>query len=259
MDNFGQALAHKDFLLTVELDPPRGADLKPLEELAARLGPQVDALVVSDNRGAVPRLAAAQAASRLASQGAPVILTLACRDVNRLGLTSQMLAAWAGGVASLLLVSGDYPSLGDHPGAKPVYDLDSVQALELAQSLNQGRDLSGYELDGATGFLLGATVAAQANPWPPQALKLQKKARAGARFVITRPLDDLAALAPCQAQAASLGLKLLAGLEVAGPGRFQEVLELARQVRGQGLAAGVHLAMPGGQEGLPGLVEAIVS
>lgn len=256
MSKFEQALADKGFVLTVELDPPRGVDLAPLLGLAGRLTGRVDALVVSDNRGATPRLSALAAGARLAAQGAEVILTLTCRDMNRLALTSQMLAAGAAGIGNLLLVSGDYVSLGDHPGAKPVYDLDSVQALGLAAGLVQGRDLAGQELDPAPRFYLGAAVAAQAEPLPPQFIKLKKKARAGARFVITSPLSSLAQLEGFCRQAADLGVKVLAGLEVSDPGQRQEVAGLLREIRGSDLVAGAHLSMPAAQDDLPALLDA---
>lgn len=256
MTNFAQALLDKDFVLTVELDPPRGVDLAPLLELAARLAPRVDALVVSDNRGAVPRLSALAAAMRLRDAGAEVILTLNCRDMNRLALTSHMLAAGATGIANLLLVSGDYVSLGDHPGAKPVYDLDSVQALGLATALTQGRDLAGQELAGVPGFFLGAAVAAHAQPLPPQLIKIRKKVQAGAGFIITQPLQSLEALQSFRQQTAGLEVKTLAGLEVSDPGQRQEVADLFKEIRGSGLAAGVHLSMPAAQAELPGLLDA---
>ncbi|MBI4799361.1 MAG: methylenetetrahydrofolate reductase [Desulfarculus sp.] len=256
MSKFEQALADKDFVLTVELDPPRGVALAPLLELAGRLAPRVDALVVSDNRGAMPRLSALAAATRLAAQGAEVVLTLTCRDMNRLALTSQMLAAGAAGIGNLLLVSGDYVSLGDHPGAKPVYDLDSVQALGLAVTLASGRDLAGQELDGAPSFCLGAAVAAQSDPLPPQLIKLKKKAQAGARFIVTQPLNGLEELQGFCRQTATLGVKVLAGLEVADPGQRQGVVGLLREIRGSGLVAGAHLSMPAAQDDLPALLDA---
>ena len=98
-------------------------------------------------------------------------MTLACRDRNRLALTSDLLAAWALGVRNLLLVSGDFVSLGDHPQAKPVYDLDSVQALGLVAELAAGRDLAGSELAGAPEFFVGAAVAPGAEPLALQLMK----------------------------------------------------------------------------------------
>ncbi|MFH1033468.1 MAG: methylenetetrahydrofolate reductase [Pseudomonadota bacterium] len=256
MSKFAQALADKDFVLTVELDPPRGVDTAPLMELAGRLASRVDAVVISDNRGAVPRLGALAAGQLLAAGGLEVILTLTCRDMNRLALTSQMLGAGAAGIGNLLLVSGDYVSLGDHPGAKPVYDLDSVQALGLAATLAAGSDLAGQELAGAPRFFLGAAVAALAEPLPPQLIKLKKKVQAGAGFIITQPMQSLEQLRSFCQQVASLGVKVLAGLEVADPGQRQAVADLLKEVRGSGLVAGAHLSMPAAQGDLPALLDA---
>ena len=92
---------------------------------------------------------------------------------------------------NLLLVSGDYVTLGDHPQAKPVYDADSVQLLDLARGLMEGRDQAGLELHGVPVFYLGAAVIPEAEPLAPQLIKFEKKVAAGARFFITPPVFDL--------------------------------------------------------------------
>jgi 5,10-methylenetetrahydrofolate reductase len=254
MSKLAQALDQGQFVVMLELDPPRGADLKPLTDLAGSLAAQAQALVVTDNRGAVPRLSSLAAAAHLAGQGLPVLLTLACRDRNRLAMTSDLLAAAALGLSDILLVSGAFTTLGDHPQAKPVHDLDSVQALQLASALAQGSDLSGHQLDGAPAFLLGASVHPQAEPQAPHLIKARKKIAAGAAFLVTSPLTDLAPLKALTQALADAPVKIIAGLEVKDPGGREQVAALAKEIKAQGLAAGVHLACPAAPEGLAELL-----
>ena len=257
MSSFSDALAAKEFVITVELDPPRGPDLAPLIRLASELAERVDAVVISDNRLATARLSPLMASQRLREQaGAEVIMTLTCRDRNRLALTSDMLAAAAAGVDNLLLVSGDFVNLGDQPGAKPVYDLDSVQALLLAADLARGRDLAG-ELEGSANFFLGSGLAPESLPRAPQVMKFKKKISAGAGFFMTKPLGGLEGLQAFVEAAGPMEAKLLAGVEVAAEAEPEAAAALAQEVKASGLAAGVHLAWPGAPERLPELLARI--
>ncbi len=257
MTSFAQVIKDKGFVVTAELDPPRGVDLGSLMDLAGRIGPKVDALVVSDNQGANLRQSPWWAAHRLAeTTPAEVILTLTCRDRNRLALAGDILAAAASGVDNLLLVSGDFISLGDHPQAKPVYDLDSVQALMLASGLAQGRDLNGQDLTGAPELCLGAVLAPEARPLAPQAIKMRKKLLAGAAFFITRPLSGPEALKAFLQEAGDPGAPLLAGVEARGAEGVSAAAEMAKAIRTSGLVRGLHLSASGEPETLAGLVEA---
>ncbi len=238
--SFAAALEDQSFAVCVELDPPKGACLEPLVAVTGSLAGRVDALVVSDNAGAQARMSPLAAAARLKQETrAPVVVTLNCRDRNRLALTSDILAAAAWGLGDLLLVSGDYVSLGDHPQARPVYDLDSVQALGLAAGLSQGRDLAGGRVDPAPELHLGAVVAAEATPLGPHLLKARKKVEAGARFLITLPLGQAGGLAKLREALEGLPVKLLAGLQ-ADDEDLAAAAALAGKLREAG-ADGVHL------------------
>jgi 5,10-methylenetetrahydrofolate reductase len=182
-----------------------------------------------------------------------VILTMTCRDRNRLALTSQMLGAAAAGVETLLIVSGDFISLGDHPGAKPVYDLDSVQALQLARGLSQGQDLAGHDLAGAPSFALGAALSPQAEPRGAQMLKLRKKLQAGAEFVMTMPLTDQDTYQ--ELRAGIDGVKLIAGVAVDDPASRDTAAGLVKQLKESG-ADGVHISMAAAQDDLPAFLSA---
>lgn len=257
MPELSQALGQKKFVVTVELDPPRGVDVAKALDLAGRLAGRIDAVVVSDHRQACPRQSPWWLAHLLREKtGLAVVATLTCRDRNRLALTGDILAAAAAGVGALLLVSGDFVTLGDHPGAKPVYDLDSVQALQLARTLANGRDLAGQPLEGAPALFLGAVAAPAARPLEPQLIKFRKKLQAGADFFITRPLGAVDELRAFLERNGPPGVPLIAGVEAKGTGDAQAAAALFKQVRDSGLAAGVHLSLPQAQEGLLDLLTA---
>ncbi len=112
---------------------------------------------------------------------------MTCRDRNRLALESDLLGAGALGLENILVISGDFVSLGDHPDAKPVYDADSVQFLQIARGLMAGHDSADQPLQGNPQFCLGAVLIPEADPLGPQLLKVRKKLAAGARFFHHRP------------------------------------------------------------------------
>ena len=191
-NSFSRALASKDFILTAELDPPKGADVSVIQEKISALRDKVQGVVVSDNHSARMRMAPLGLCRALLDQGLEPILTLTGRDRNRLALQSDLLAAFSLGIQNVLAVTGDHTSWGDHPQAKPVYDLDSVQLLKTVSALNRGLDLSGTPLEGALPlFTVGAVVPLTANPLQPVIMKFRKKAAQGVDFFMSHPLFDL--------------------------------------------------------------------
>jgi 5,10-methylenetetrahydrofolate reductase len=257
MPELSQALGQKDFVVTVELDPPRGVDVSKALALAGRLTGRVDAVVVSDHRQACLHQSPWWLAHLLQERaGLAAVMTLTCRDRNRLALTGDILAAAAAGVRELLLVSGDFVSLGDHPGAKPVYDLDSVQALQLARGLAGGKDLAGQALEGAPELYLGAVAALAAKPLEPQLIKFRKKIQAGAAFFISRPLKAVEELRAFLERHGPLGVPLIVGVEAKGAEDMSAAAALFKQLRDSRLAAGAHLSLPGAQDSLPDLLSA---
>lgn len=257
MSKFSDALAGGKFVVTVEVDPPRGASLGELDVLAGSLASKADALVVSDNRGAVARMSPVLTAHHLIKHAqAEVILTLTCRDRNRLALTSEMLAAAAGGVENLLLVSGDFVTLGDQPGSRPVYDLDSVQALGLASLLAQGRDFSG-ELSEPVAFFMGASLPVATEPPGLAGIKFAKKLKAGAGYFMTQPVSSAADLEALAQLSMAAEAKIIAGLELGAEEEAGPLLDLAKELKGGGKAAGVHLACPQAPQRLAELVDKI--
>jgi 5,10-methylenetetrahydrofolate reductase len=162
------------------------------------------------------RLSAIAAARLVQEAGGEALVHFTCRDRNRLALSSDLLGAASLGLNNLLLVSGDYVTLGDHPQAKPVYDADSVQLLQIARGLMDGHDSAGLPLTGSPAFFLGAVVIPEADPLPPQLIKFEKKLAAGAQFFITSPVFDLDKLRRFREHLPETPVKLLVSVKVLG-------------------------------------------
>jgi 5,10-methylenetetrahydrofolate reductase len=212
-----QALEDGRFPVALELKPPRGADASAMLAPVGQLKGRVTAFGAPDNHHARLGLSPLAAGRLVQEAGGEVLLHLTCRDRNRLALQSDLLGAAALGLNNLLLVSGDYVTLGDHPDAKPVYDADSVQLLALARGLMAGQDSVGQFLAGAPDFFLGAVLIPEADPAAPQLLKFRKKVSAGAQFFITPPVFKPGALRDWRPRLEEAGVKLLASVKVLGP------------------------------------------
>ena len=146
------------FVVTAEVGPLKGTDVAEIKEVAELLRGKVDAANVTDQQSSVLRLGSLATSHLLIEKGLEPVYQMTCRDRNRLALQSDLLSAYALGVENVLAITGDLPVLGDHPEAKPVYDLDSVQLLWVIQRLNEGYDMMGNELSGKPNFFAGAVV-----------------------------------------------------------------------------------------------------
>ena len=145
---FAEGLKSGAFMVTCELDPPKGIDPSLPEDKITALREKVQALVVSDNHNARMHMAPLGFCRYLLDQGFDPVMTITCRDRNRLALQSDLLAAAGLGIQNILVVTGDYMTWGDHPESKPVYDLDAVQLLWTISQLNSNQDISGNPLEG---------------------------------------------------------------------------------------------------------------
>lgn len=183
------------FIVTSEIGPPKGIDIKDLLEEAKFIRDRVDAVNVTDLQSAVMRLGSLAVSYLLKKEGIEPIYQLTCRDRNRLALQSDALSAAALGIENILVLTGDHPLRGDHPEAKPVYDLDSVQLIEVVKKLESGRDMAGKELKGIPKFCVGAVVNPGADPLEPELIKYEKKANAGAEFFQTQGVYDVKSFA----------------------------------------------------------------
>ncbi len=190
MFEFKKAIESGKFVVTTEIGPPKGVSLKAvLDELKCVKG-KVDAVNVTDQQSAVMRLGSIVTSRVLIDEGYEPICQVTCRDRNRIALQSDLLSAYVLGVRNILVMTGDHPLLGDHPEAKAVYDLDSVNLLRAAHELQEGRDFTGHALDGNPEFYIGAVVNPGADPLEPEIIKMSKKIDEGARFFQTQAVFD---------------------------------------------------------------------
>ena len=174
----------------------------------------MDAVNVTDNQSAVMRICSMAVSKTAMEHGLEPIFQMTCRDRNRIGLQSDLLGASILGIKNVLCMTGDHVSAGDHKGAKPVYDVESVQLLKIVDGLNNGKDMSGNELKGSTDFFQGAVVTPEANPIEPQLIKFEKKIRAGAKFFQTQAIYDIEKFKDFMKHARKFPVKILAGFVV---------------------------------------------
>jgi len=186
----------KRFMISVEIDPPRGFNAEPFVRSAQMLKAHgVDLINVADSPLARSRLSALAMAHLVhRDAGAEVLLHISCRDRNALALQSELLGAQALGVLNILAVTGDPTAVGDYPFAKGVFELDSIGLAKLVSQLNAGRDLTGREMEEHTRFLLGVGVNPTATNLELEYERFRKKIDAGAQFAFTQPLFDPAML-----------------------------------------------------------------
>jgi methylenetetrahydrofolate reductase (NADPH) len=209
-----QFLEGGEFAVTGEIGPPKGVDIEKCLHDAEELRNKVVAINVTDLQSAVMRIGSMAVCAKLVERGLEPVYQLTCRDRNRLALQSDLLSAWALGIRNALCLTGDHPVLGDHPEAKPVYDLDSVHLLKVASTLNRGIDMSGHELEGRPDFFLGAIVTPAADPLEPQVIKMEKKIEAGAKFFQTQAIYEPEKFEEFVNQAKRFNIPIMAGVVV---------------------------------------------
>ena len=230
MSTLRDRLAAGEFTITAELSPPRGASAAAMLGRAELLRGWVDAVNITDNQGSHVRLSSWAGAAAVQQSGIiEPIMQMTCRDRNRIALQSDLLGAAALGIENLLFMSGDHPKFGDHPGAKPVFDMDSTQLTWTARTLrDEGRLLSGKELNPAPRFFLGAVENPFAPPVEYRALRAAKKIAAGAQFIQTQYVFDIGVFARWVTDLGELGVldrcSVLAGVGVIRSARMLDFL-----------------------------------
>ena len=218
------------FAVTAEIGPPRGANVGPVRRKAKMLRDWIDAANVTDNQSAVVRMASWAGCLVLKQEGVEPVMQLQCRDRNRIALQSDLLGAAALEIPNVLLLTGDHPRFGDHPDAKGVFDMDSIQLIWTARTMREQRKLlSGRDLKPAPDFFIGAVENPFAPPLKWRAERLGKKVAAGARFCQTQFIFDVKIFREWMARVCDLGLDekcyVLAGV---GPVRSLRALEHMR-------------------------------
>jgi 5,10-methylenetetrahydrofolate reductase len=179
------------FVATVELAPPDSADPQALLGRAEKFRGLVDAINITDGAGGNCHMSSAAAAALLATHGFEPVYQVACRDRNRIAIQGDLLGAAALGVRNVLCLTGDDVSQGDHPQAKPVFDLDAVSLLHVTSEMRAGRFASGRRLDTPLDLFVGATANPFVPPHADRVANLEKKIAAGARFIQTQFCFDL--------------------------------------------------------------------
>ena len=189
--NITELLNSGEFIITSEISPPKGSCMEKCTSIADKYLRNITAINVTDNQSSNMRLGSIVTCKALIDDGHNTIAQLVCRDRNRISLQSDILGAAALGINNLLLLTGDHISLGDHPQAKQVFDLDSVSLINTVSLLESGVDLSGRSLEGEPPkFAKGAAVSPCADSVDQQLLKMEKKIKAGAQFFQTQAVFD---------------------------------------------------------------------
>lgn len=198
--------------MTGEITPPHGSDANIVREHTAIVAEYCDAINITDNVRGIPTMSSMVCARLILEAGSEPIMQMSARDRNRILFESELYGAHALGVRNLMFITGDHTLLGSHPEAKMVYDLDSVQALQIAKHLMGGTDLAGDELEGIPDFFIGATFNPYADPLEMQVWRTEKKQSAGARFFQTQAIYGLDRFEEFMSELEGLDAGILAGI-----------------------------------------------
>jgi methionine synthase I (cobalamin-dependent)/5,10-methylenetetrahydrofolate reductase len=183
----------KKFVVSVEIDPPKGVSIDRIVEQVGRVMASGEVDSIDINSGTLARVGmdAMVLAGALEAHGFETIPHLTTRDANIIGLQAMLLGAWAvGGVRNVLAITGDPPSLGDHPETSGVYEVDSIGLVKVLARLNQGTDWAGKSLGGATNYTVGVAVNPVAENIDEELRRFEEKIEAGAHFAMTQPIFD---------------------------------------------------------------------
>ncbi len=222
--SFRNKLSAGKFTLTVEVEPPKGTDVSESLRIIKEFKGRVDAVNITDSQASVMRLSSLALSVIAQSNGVEAIYQLTTRDRNRIALQSDLLGAWALGVKNILALTGDHTLLGDHPQAKPVFDLDSVQFIQAVKTLNEGRDFSGKPLNGRPDFFIGGVVNPFVKHQELEIIKMRKKVSAGAEFFQTQAVFDVEKFGKFIDRVRDLNTKILAGIVVLKSDRMARFL-----------------------------------
>ncbi len=200
------------FVITAEAGPPKGTSSEKLKRSANLYRGKAVAVNLTDNQRAIVKMSPVASASILLQGGVEPIMQLTCRDRNRLALQSELLGAYALGIRNVLALTGDHISSGDHPQAKPVFDLDSFTLISTIKKLNEGHDFNDHPLDGKTDYFIGGVINPCSANMELQLLRLEKKVKAGVQFIQTQAVYDVDIFHKFYKEAKKMNTYILAGI-----------------------------------------------
>jgi len=190
--NLEKVLDSGSFAVTAEAGPPRGAVPSVMQRKGELLKPCCDALNVTDNQTAIVRMSSISGCILLKQLGVDPVMQVVCRDRNRIALQSDILGAIALGIGNVLCLTGDHQKFGDHPSAKGVFDLDSIQLIQMLSKMrDEKKFLSGERISGEAPLFIGAAENPYADPFEYRVLRLVKKVKAGADFIQAQAVFDV--------------------------------------------------------------------
>jgi len=212
MTTVADKIIAREFVITSELTPPKGIDLADVFSKADALKGYVDAFNLTESPRARMAIAPSAVARLLLDRGIEPTVQITARDRNRIAIQADILGAAAMGVRNFVFMGGDPPQGGDHPEAKPVYDLNSNEMLSAGHHLAQGRDMAGNPLRGTPNLFLGATANPGATDLQAEAINTRRKIDAGAQFLQTQAIYDRATLERFLDAVKPDGVAILAGI-----------------------------------------------
>jgi methylenetetrahydrofolate reductase (NADPH) len=205
--NLEKILRAGHFAFTGELGPPRGSDAKEVIEKAKHLKGMVDAVNITDNQTAMVRMSSWAASLLIMQEGLEPNYQMVCRDRNRLAMQSDILGAYAHGIKNMLCLSGDHQKFGDHPNAKGVFDIDSIQLIGMVKKMrDESKFQGGAELEVAPKMFIGAAANPFADPFEWRVHRLAKKINAGVDFIQTQCIYNMEKFRKFIKQANDMGL-----------------------------------------------------
>jgi len=190
--NLEKVLESGRFAVTAEVGPPKGASPAVVRRRGELVRNSVDAVNVTDNQTAVVRMSSLAGCAILKTLGVDPVMQMVCRDRNRIAIQSDVLGAVALGIGNILCLSGDHQKFGNHPSARGVFDIDSMQLIQTLKAMrDEKKFISGEDVSGEVPLFIGAAANPFADPFEFRVARLAKKVKAGADFIQTQAVYDV--------------------------------------------------------------------
>jgi len=205
--NLERVLESGGFAVTAEAGPPKGTSTAVIQRKGELLRHCCDAVNVTDNQTAIVRMSSLASCALLKQQGVDPIMQIVCRDRNRIAIQSDVLGGVALGIGNILCLSGDHQTFGNHPTAKNVFDIDSIQLIQTLKNMrDEKKFLCGEDVTGEVPLYIGAVENPYADPFEFRVVRLAKKVKAGADFIQTQAVYDIAKFAKWMEMVTGRGL-----------------------------------------------------